>query len=566
MEMPILYDQFNRPIQGGFVKRPETREIASISIRDRWSGYPSNGLVPERLARIFKEADNGDMLRQAELFEEMEEKDAHLASQFQVRKLAVQGLAWEVTPRTEDRRAKDAATLCREFLDGFADFDEHILDLLDALAKGYSMMEILWDVSEGQSLIRNLRWIHPKKVTFWNSITPKVLTEKEPVRGIDPPPFKFVYHRYKARSGHDVRGGILRVCAWMYLFKNYAIKDWVAFAEVYGMPLRIGKYEPGASKADREALIQAVRSLGTDAAGIISKSTEIEFIESQKSSSLNIYESLSRFCDSQMSKAVLGQTLTSEAGGSKGSGSYALGKVHGDVRHDLTEADCRALGKTITQQILRPLVGFNLGWDTPVPRFNFLFEPPEDLKVAAETYRILAEMGFDLSQEHVSKRFKVPLRKQGEKPLTKSGPGQDRQSGGESGRESASQGRRIRVTDRGPELLFGRGDEEEYCCRFSADSRAVGGEGNLETPSADSGQEFIDEMADRMSAVQGVLDPLLREVIPIVQKARSFEEILESIYSKYHSLDTSTLQDLIHHAMFAANVWGYVRACEEAER
>jgi len=31
----------------------------------------------------------------------------------------------------------------------------------------------------------------------------------------------------------------------MYLFKNYAIKGWIGFAEVYGMPLRVGKYEPG---------------------------------------------------------------------------------------------------------------------------------------------------------------------------------------------------------------------------------------------------------------------------------------------------------------------------------
>jgi len=46
----------------------------------------------------------------------------------------------------------------------------------------------------------------------------------------------------------------------MYLFKNYAVKDRVAFAEVFGMPLRIGKYEPGATKADREALIQAETS------------------------------------------------------------------------------------------------------------------------------------------------------------------------------------------------------------------------------------------------------------------------------------------------------------------
>ncbi|MCE5333196.1 MAG: DUF935 domain-containing protein [Desulfobacteraceae bacterium] len=274
--------------------------------------------------------------------------------------------------------------------------------------------------SAGQAGISGLRWIHPKKVTFWDSIHPRILTDEDPVRGIDPPPWKFVYHRYKARSGYDTRAGILRVCAWMYLFKNYAVKDWVAFAEIYGMPLRVGKYEPGASKGDKDALLAAIRSLGSDAAGIIFKSTEIEFVEAQKTggtSGQNTYESLVRFCDAQMSKAILGQTLTSEAGGEKGQGSFALGRVHNDVRQDLIEADCRALGKTITQQILRPLVAFNFGWDTPVPRFKFMYEPPEDLRAAAETYKILHDIGFDMSQEHVSARFKVPVRAGDETPL-----------------------------------------------------------------------------------------------------------------------------------------------------
>ncbi|CAH8712517.1 DUF935 domain-containing protein, partial [Paenibacillus melissococcoides] len=38
-----------------------------------------------RLAQIFREADAGDVLRQMELFEEMEEKDPHLFSQLQTR-------------------------------------------------------------------------------------------------------------------------------------------------------------------------------------------------------------------------------------------------------------------------------------------------------------------------------------------------------------------------------------------------------------------------------------------------------------------------------------------------
>lgn len=409
--MTVLYDQFSRPIPHSGTIRPVEREIAAASVRDRWSTYPSNGLTPERLARILREADNGDVMRQAELFEEMEERDAHLSSQFQIRKLAVQGLGWDILPSIPAGPASEIVRFCKAALESLADLDEHILDLLDALAKGYAMLEILWDVSEKGARIESLRRVHPKKITFWDSLTPRLLTDEEPVHGMDPPPFKFVYHRCRVRSGYDTRAGIMRVCAWMYLFKNYTVKDWVGFAEVYGMPLRLGKYEPGASKADREALIRAVRSLGSDAAGIISKTTEIQFIEAQKGSSLNVYESLASFCDAQMSKAILGQTLSSEPGGGNGQGSFALGRVHSEVRHDLVQADCKALAKTLTRQILRPLVGFNFGWDAPVPRFQFLCDPPEDMRALAEVYRILSEIGFDFSREQLAQRFRLPVGK-----------------------------------------------------------------------------------------------------------------------------------------------------------
>ena len=50
--------------------------------------------------------------------------------------------------------------------------------------------------------------------------------------------------------------------------------------------------------------------LGTDAAGIVPSTTSIDFIDSNKTSSVEIYEKLARYCDEQTSKAVLGQTLT----------------------------------------------------------------------------------------------------------------------------------------------------------------------------------------------------------------------------------------------------------------
>ena len=113
-----------------FQRRPETREVAAAQVTDKYSEYPSDGLTPVRLAEIFKEADAGDVLRQAELFEEMEEKDPHLFSQLQTRKNAVTGLDYEIIPfDSDDPRDKEIAEFVEAQLGGIEGFEDIMLDL-----------------------------------------------------------------------------------------------------------------------------------------------------------------------------------------------------------------------------------------------------------------------------------------------------------------------------------------------------------------------------------------------------------------------------------------------------
>jgi phage gp29-like protein len=84
------------------------------------------------------------------------------------------------------------------------------------------------------------------------------------------------------------------------------------------------------------------------------------------------------------------------------------------VRSDLIEADAQALGQTLREQLLRPLVGFNFGFDKPVPWFRFRHEAEEDLKTLSEVYRNLANLGVPLSLEHVAERFGIPLAQEGQ--------------------------------------------------------------------------------------------------------------------------------------------------------
>lgn len=396
-------------------RRPVTAVVAVGDINDKYSGYPSNALNPKRLARIFMEADQGDVMSQMELFEEIEEKDAHVMSQMQTRKLAVTGLDWNLQPAGETDRDRDVANFVEHKIRKIPRLREVMLDILDAIGKGISISEIDWEVdAAGMYEIAGVEWVHPKKLT-WDYLTDELkICTKEYPSGISLPENKFVVHRYKARSGHPSRAGILRVVSWMYLFKNYDVKDWVSFCEVFGMPLRLGKYSAAASKEDKEALAEAIINLGTDAAGIIPDSANIEFIESNKTTSAEIYENLARYCDEQISKAIVGQTLTADTGG----GSYAQGKVHADVRRDLTIADAQSLAETITESIVRPLVLYNFGPDVGYPAFQFDCKDPEDLRQTVDIYKILAvDMGLAIPKDHIYSKFAIPEPEEGEDVL-----------------------------------------------------------------------------------------------------------------------------------------------------
>lgn len=536
----MILDQFGRELKT--TKRPERREIAVVGVRDRWSQYPSDGLTPVRLARILKEADQGDVYRQMELFEEMEEKDTHLSAELLKRKNGVNCLDFDVIPYEEGAKTSayrkkkkvenDKVTdFCRDVIFSMTSFEESLFDLLDAIGKGFSCSWIKWEIDNGKAVISGLNWIHQKRLTFASTLTPKLMTDENPM-GEEIGPFAAVYHRHKARSGHDTRAGMIRVCAWMYLFKNYAIKDWVAFAEVFGMPLRLGKYDSGAGQEDKAALIAAIQSLGSDAAGIISKATEIEFIETVKGSTKeNVYKALADFANTEISKAVIGSTLTTDVGER---GSYAASKTHNDVRLDLVKSDCWSLANTIRNQILRPLVGYNFGWETPVPWFKFYLEEPEDLKALMEVYKGASEIGQPITAEHVSERFGIALPEAGETVL--------QPSGGRMAMKRANLNEAARRD--GADLLWRMAAKGDTRAQFDAQ------------------QAELEDLADDALAQAGTLgiDEPIRKLIA---SCNSLEEVRDRILDVYKDMNITDLTGLLSDALATAALKG---AAEETGR
>ncbi len=515
----MLYDQFGRPIQRPETK-PSRRPLAAAPLNNLYRDYVANGLTPQRLAALLRDADNGDIRSQAELFDSIEERDGHIIGEISKRKNVILDVAFHATPASEDRKDIEIAQAVETMLDEIIDWPDIMVSCQDAVGKGFASFEIFWDVSEGQAAIEKMQFIEQNRFVFWDAAghltrIPRLITETNTM-GEDIATWKTLFHDYGGMSGHPVRNAIFRICAWWYLFKNYAIKDWLVFLEVFGMPLRLGKYDSGSSDADKDALEIAVRTLGSDAAGIISKSTEIEFIETASKGSADLYENLASFGNREISKAILGATLTAEVGKV---GSYAAANTHNDVRMDLLRADARALASTIRSQIIRPWVGFNYGWDARIPKYQGDFEEPSDMKLMSEIFDKLADR-MDIPVSHVRRVFAIPEPEKDEQVL--------RPAAAPTGMNQAS---------------------------FGPARTIIGAIPGAPTDSDEP--DAVDLMTARLEKesdpyIQAMLEP----VRAVLARATSLEEFRDAIIDAYPEMDAGNLGNLIARAMTAAELMG----------
>lgn len=413
---PPLVDPGGRPLRTAAATL--TREIAGPSlagIRSIQSGHPAQGLTPTRLAQILRAAETGSATAYLELAEEMEEKDLHYLSVLGTRKRAVSQLPITVEAASDDPDDERDAQLIRDWLKRLT-LQAELFDILDAIGKGYSVTEIVWKLSANVWLPEKLKYRDPSFFEFDKLTGEELLLKGDD--GVPTPlhPYKYITHIAPAKSGLPIRGGLARAAAWGYLFKNYTIKDWMAFLEVYGLPLRVGKYQPGTTEEDIRKLEQAVSQIGSDAGAVVPTTMMLEFItNSGGTASADMFERKAKYVDDQLSKAVLGQTSSADAkSGGIGTGQADL---HGEVRHDIETADATLLSATLTRDLGMPIVMFNRGQRQNYPLILVGRPDPVDVTQALASMSKAIEWGVPTAVSTFRKNTGIEEPKAGEELL-----------------------------------------------------------------------------------------------------------------------------------------------------
>lgn len=315
--------------------------------------------------------------------------DPQVRACMQTRKLGLLAKPYDITPAIEDDADSErVAAFVKDAISWIRGWNEARSEILDAVLYGFHVSEILWVVENGQVWIDAVKGRPHRNFYFDPDFKLKIVPVTQ-YYGDFVPERKFILATFDPRRNNPYGHGLGGILYWPTWFKACTIKFGLQFSEKFGSPTPLVQYRAGATDEQKKEALALVDAIQNEGGAAIPDWMKVDLLEAQRSGTINVYEFLVNLFDGQIAKTILGQTLTTDQGDT---GSYALGAVHADVRQDILEADGKWLDDVLNSTLIRWLVDFNFGVDTPAPIYRTQTEPPEDVKGRIEVDEKLAGM------------------------------------------------------------------------------------------------------------------------------------------------------------------------------
>lgn len=315
-----------------------------------------------RVHQIIEAARNGDLADLFTLYRDVLLSHSHIQAEFSKRKLALLGDPIEIQP-ADPNKPDDvaAADLLRPVLLNTRARQEAMMHLLDSILWPVSVAEKIYKLGDGRVRysLAELRPVPHHLLDFRkgdlriydvDESTGRALLTSQPVD-----PDRYIVHRAHLLSTADNHGGPMRAVLFWFLFGSLSRDWWARFLDRMGAPFMVGKFPAGDDDARR--ILQQAFAMSTRIGGIgVSDKTQIELMQAGTATGDN-YEKFVALCNREISKLILGQTLSAEAQPT-GLGS-GVADTHESVRRDIRRVDGERLAGTLRDQLLVQLMAIN---------------------------------------------------------------------------------------------------------------------------------------------------------------------------------------------------------------
>jgi phage gp29-like protein len=356
------------------------------------------------------------------------ERDSHLSSVLATRRQKLIEKGWKIEPAVSPSgkvtaRDQEIADFVNWSIDDMiGSLEKDIEGMLDALGKGFSLTEINYKLLNtgkyaGKVGLKSLRFKPARYFSFrFDNFGHYTIVQIDPdPKGTVLPRDKFVHVIAGFNDENPYGDGLTSKCAfWVWLKKNQA-KFWAIFNERFGMPL-VKVTVPRNATADEESRARSlIEEIQTRAGIKVPEEFNIDFLEAARRGDIT-YDNFIERCNKEISKVVLGQTLTSEEG-KRGQGSYALSTTHSEVLETYTIFDSVITATAINEQLIKRLVNLNYVTDR-YPRFRWSGISISSLISFAQAVTQLAQAGVKIPQAWIHERIGIPVARDGEATLT----------------------------------------------------------------------------------------------------------------------------------------------------
>lgn len=443
--MALSDDDFTAATRAGLVMRdpftrapeaPESRN-APWPVNDRYPVVIGSGITLQYVSSVLRTCTTGYRREFVDLLNELLERDTHTQGVLTSRIQAVAGGRLEVLPAdcddSERESAEDVAKQVEAALRRIVDLRGAIGSLLWAIYYGVSACEVSW-TNDGMWRPSRLHFIHSRRLNFphpdswdiaiWDQGQVRSLDVwKDPTSrmfGINPAdyPGKFIVFMPQLRGDYPTREGIGRNIVWYMAMKLMGMRGFASSAERFGKPWVLGYYATGnkesgprvASNDDIESLDLTVRALGAGTASAAALPDSVKVTMERiltGASGENPFHELVSVCNAEISKSVLTQTLTTEAGSK---GTRALGAVQERGAMRVAQSDAESIAECLRWQLVATIVRLN--WPDKLhllPKVSIIVEDEPDPKSLVDVAAVLADRGAPVDADALAERVGIPL-------------------------------------------------------------------------------------------------------------------------------------------------------------
>ena len=204
-------------------------------------------------------------------------------------------------------------------------------------------------------------------------------------------------------AGDEMEFGLLASVSLMYLYKKWTLNALNEFLEIYGQPIRLGKTDINDGETYNH-MVEMIRDMGANAWAVLDRQDEIEMVEGIKGiNGQTPHEFFNRFCDEQISKAVLGQTMTTDNGSSQSQAT-----VHEGVLNDIIKDDSLDIEFLVNDNLLPNMR--TLGFPIAEDRY-FMYNDDEVISMLDRSTidKNITDMGITLAPEYIEDQYKVEV-------------------------------------------------------------------------------------------------------------------------------------------------------------